>query len=93
MLGRLDLLFPARPAVLVKMLENWRVGGEDTGVPVERVFYLRHEKGEWYLDGRCRVLPNELDVVFDRGPTGKPGSFLESLEEQAYEEVMAAGAW
>jgi hypothetical protein len=82
--------FPRRQAVLVRMRKNWRVRGEDTGVPLERVFYLRHEKGEWYLDASCRVMPNELDAVFDRGPGLKGKTFLESLEEQAFEEAVSA---
>lgn len=82
--------FPRRQAVLVRMRENWRVGEEDTGVPLERVFYLRHERGEWYLDASCRAMPNELDAVFDRVPVGKRMTFLESLGEQAYEEAVAA---
>lgn len=64
--------------------------GEDTGVPVERVFCLRHDRGPWYLDGSCRALPNEPDAVFDRGPSFKGKAFLESLEEQAYEEAVSA---
>ncbi|MEW5934805.1 MAG: hypothetical protein AB1816_14615, partial [Bacillota bacterium] len=78
-----------RQAVLVRMRETWRVRGEDTGVPVERVFYLRHDRGEWYLDGSCRALPNELDAVFDRGPA-RVRTPLESLVEQVYEEAESA---
>ncbi|MEW5933445.1 MAG: hypothetical protein AB1816_07680, partial [Bacillota bacterium] len=81
---------PKRQAVLVRMRETWRVRGEDTGVPVERVFYLRHDRGEWYLDGSCRTLPNELDAVFDRGPVSRGRTPLESLVEQVYEEAESA---
>ena len=77
---------PRRHAVLAATGERW----PGTRVPVERVFYLRHEKGEWYLDASCRVMPNELDAVFDRGPVLKGKTFLESLEEQAFEEAVSA---
>lgn len=81
---------PRRQAVLVRMRERWCVGGEDTGVPVERVFYLRHEGGEWYLDGGCRVMPNELDEVFDRGPALKGKTCLGLFADQVHEEAVAS---
>lgn len=80
---------PRRQAVLVETAERWRVAGEDTGVAVERVYYLRAGEGGWYVDGTCRALPNELGEVFDRVPSPRGRTVLKSLELEAYEAALA----
>ncbi len=81
--------FPTRQAVCVMTKSTWRAGDEDTGVPVEQVYFLRHRDGGWCLDGVARVLPNEPGLVFERdgSPKRKPANFL---EDQAYRAAVEA---
>lgn len=81
--------FPKRQAVCVMTRATWRAGGEDTGVPVEWVHFLRHGDRGWYLDAAARVLPNEVDYVFERDGA-RSRRLLDSLEEQVRREAVAA---
>lgn len=66
--------------------DTWRFGGRDSGVPVERAFRLVAVDGAWRLAGVARVLPNELDAVFElweRCP--RPSRLLGEAEEVALE--------